>query len=47
MKKKLDAGTISEYFIDYPKYSKGYRFYCPTYNTRIIEIENVWFIGKG
>ena len=36
-KKKLDARTISGYFIGYPTTSKGYMFYCPTYSTRIVE----------
>ena len=35
--KKLDPRTIRCYFIGYPDHSKGYRFYCPTRGTRIVE----------
>ncbi|KAL6332527.1 hypothetical protein AAG906_008566 [Vitis piasezkii] len=35
--KKLDPRTISAYFIGDSKRSKGYRFYCPSHNTRIVE----------
>ncbi|CAL9090878.1 unnamed protein product [Musa textilis] len=42
--KKLDPRTIFGYFIDYPKMSKGYRFYCPNNNTRIVEYDNVRFL---
>ena len=35
--KKLDPRTISVYFIGDSKRSKGYRFYCPSHNTRIVE----------
>jgi len=45
--KKLDARTISGYFIGYPEKSKGYRFYCPTHSTRIVETGNVRFIENG
>ena len=45
--KKLDARTISGYFIGYPEKSKGYRFYCPTHNTRIVETGNARFIENG
>ena len=45
--KKLDARTISGYFIGYLKKSKGYRFYCPTHSTRIIETDNARFIENG
>ena len=38
--KKLDARTISGYFIGYPKRSKAYRFYCPNHSTRIVESGN-------
>ena len=36
--------TISEYFIGYAEKSKGYRFYCPSHNTRIVELRNAKFI---
>ena len=39
--RKLDPRTISGYFIGYAKRSKGYRFYCPSYNTRTVESRNV------
>ena len=45
--KKLDARTISGYFIGYPAKSKGYMFYCPTHNTRIVESGNTRFIENG
>jgi hypothetical protein len=35
--KKLDPKTIFGYFADYCVGSKGYRFYCPSHVTRIIE----------
>ena len=41
---KLDPRTISGYFIGYAKKSKGYRFYSPSYNTRIVESRNVKFL---
>ncbi|RVW82840.1 Retrovirus-related Pol polyprotein from transposon TNT 1-94 [Vitis vinifera] len=42
--KKLDPRTISGYFIGYAKNSKGYRFYCPSHNTRIVESRNAKFL---
>jgi len=45
--KKLDARTISGYFIGYPERSKGYRFYCPNHSTRIVESGNARFIENG
>ncbi|KAG9447194.1 hypothetical protein H6P81_013322 [Aristolochia fimbriata] len=42
--KKLDPRTISGYFIGYPERSKGYRFYCPTHSTRIVESRNAKFL---
>jgi len=45
--KKLDARTISGYFIGYPVKSKGYMFYCPTHSTRIVESRNARFIENG
>ena len=41
--KKLDPWTISGYFIGYVKKSKGYRFYCPSHSTRIVELRNAKF----
>jgi len=45
--KKLDAKTISGYFIGYPTKSKGYMFYCPTHRIRIVKTGNAWFIENG
>jgi len=45
--KKLDARTINGYFIGYPEKSKGYMFYSPTHNKRIVEIGNARFIENG
>ena len=42
--KKLDPRTISGYFIGYAKKSKGYRFYCPSHSTRIVESRNAKFL---
>ena len=42
--KKLDPRTINGYFIGYVKKSKGYKFYCPSHNTRIVESRNAKFI---
>ena len=41
---KLDSRTVSDYFINYPDKSKGFRFYCPNYNPKIIETRNARFI---
>ena len=38
--KKLDPRTISGYFIGYAEGSKGYRFYCLSNSTRIVESRN-------
>ncbi|KAL6346272.1 hypothetical protein AAG906_033068 [Vitis piasezkii] len=43
-KKKLDPRTISGFFIGYVERSKGCRFYCPSYNTRIMESRNENFL---
>ena len=42
--KKLDPRTISGYFIGYAEKSKGYRFYCPSHSTRIVESRNTKFL---
>ncbi|KMT01945.1 hypothetical protein BVRB_9g209660 [Beta vulgaris subsp. vulgaris] len=42
--KKLDPRTISGYFKGYPEKSKGYRFYCPSHSTRIVESRNAKFL---
>ena len=38
--KKLDPRTLSGFFIGYAETSKGYRFYCPSHSTRIVESRN-------
>ncbi|RVW21782.1 Retrovirus-related Pol polyprotein from transposon TNT 1-94 [Vitis vinifera] len=35
--KKTDSRTTRCYFIGYPSHSKGYKFYCSTRGTRIVE----------
>ncbi|KAK9747701.1 hypothetical protein RND81_02G009900 [Saponaria officinalis] len=42
--KKLDPRTISGYFIGYAEKSKGYRFYCPSHTTMIVESRNAKFL---
>ena len=42
--KKLDPRTLSGFFIGYAKMSKGYRFYCPSHSTRIVESRNAKFL---
>jgi hypothetical protein len=42
--KKLDPRTINGYFIGYAERSKGYRFYCPSHSTRIVESRNAKFL---
>ena len=42
--KKLDSMTISAYFIGYVERSKGYKFYCPSHSTRIVESRNAKFL---
>jgi transposase InsO family protein len=42
--KKLDPRTISGYFIGYAERSKGYRFYCPSHSTKIVESRNAKFL---
>jgi hypothetical protein len=39
--KKLNFKTVSCYFIDYPERSKGFRFYCLSHTTRIVETIHV------
>ena len=40
----MDPRTISGYFIGYAERSKGYRFYCPSFSTRIVESRNAKFL---
>lgn len=38
---------ISDYFIGYPEKCKGYRFYCPNHNMRIVETNNARLYENG
>jgi len=42
--KKLDPKTTSGHFIGYAVNSKGFRLYCPSNNTRIVESMNAKFL---
>ena len=42
--KKIDPRTLSGFFIGYAETSKGYRFYCLSPTTRIIESRNAKFL---
>ena len=42
--KKLDPRTLSGFFIGYTETSKGYRFYCPSHSTRIVESRSSKFL---
>lgn len=42
--KKLDPRTASCFIIGYLERSKGYRFYCPFYHTRIVETSHARFL---
>ena len=42
--RKLDHRTVSCSFVGYPKRSKGYRFYCSSNYTKLIETLNARFI---
>jgi hypothetical protein len=41
--KKLDSKTVSCYFIGYLEISKGFKFYCPSHTTRIVETGHAVF----
>ena len=41
---KLNSRIVSGYFIGYAKRSKGYKFYCPSCATKIIESHNARFL---
>lgn len=45
--RKLNAMTISGYFIDYPQKLKGYRFYCHNHDTKRVEFRTAQFIENG
>ena len=42
--KKIDSRTIRCYFIGYPSHSKGYKFYCSTRGTRVVEPQVAKFL---
>ena len=42
--KKLDPRTISGLFIGHAETSKGYKFYCPSHSSRIVESRNAKFL---
>nr|XP_025693179.1 uncharacterized protein LOC112795464 [Arachis hypogaea] len=42
--RKLDPRTRSAYFIGYAEKSKGYKFYCPSYSSKIVESTNARFL---
>ena len=42
--KNIDPRAISGYFIGYAERSKGYRFFCPSHNTKIVESRNAKFL---
>ena len=44
--RKLDARTISRYFIGYPEKLKGYMLYCSNHSMRIVKTGNARFIGN-
>ena len=44
--KKLNPRTISGYFIGYAERSKGYRFYCSSHSTKIVESGMLNFLKK-
>ncbi|GKE36740.1 putative RNA-directed DNA polymerase [Tanacetum coccineum] len=45
--RKLDLKTIGCFFIGHPERSKGYRFYCPSHGTRIIETHHAEFLENA
>jgi hypothetical protein len=42
--RELDSRTSNEFFIGYALKSKGFRFYCPSHSTKIVESINVNFL---
>lgn len=43
---KLDAQSVSGYFIGYCEKSKGFKFYCPKRSTRIVESHRATFYDE-
>lgn len=43
---KLDSKTVSGNFIGYPEHSRGYKFYCPSHNVRVIETNKAVFLDE-
>ena len=46
-KKKLNSRTVSNFFIGCLERSKGYRFYCPSYDLKIAETSHAKFLEDG
>ena len=42
--KKTESRTTRCYFIGYPNHSKGYKFYCPSRGTRVVESQTAKFL---
>ncbi|KAK9074591.1 hypothetical protein SSX86_007189 [Deinandra increscens subsp. villosa] len=45
--RKLDMKKVSCFFIGYPERSKGFRFYCPSHYTRIVETRHAKFLENS
>ncbi|KAK2979288.1 hypothetical protein RJ640_013252 [Escallonia rubra] len=45
--KKLDPKIISYHFMGYPERFKGFRFYCPSHTTRIVETRHAIFFEEA
>lgn len=45
--RKLDMKVVSCFFIGYPEHSKGFRFYCPSHSTCIVETRHGEFLENS
>jgi hypothetical protein len=45
--KKLDPKTVSCFFIGYPHWGKGYRFYCPGHTIKYVETRQEVFFEEN
>jgi hypothetical protein len=43
---KLGSKTVLGFFIGYPEYSRGYKFYCPSYTSKVIETNKAMFFDE-
>lgn len=43
----MNLETIGGYFIRYAERPKGYKFYCPSHNTKIVELRNTMFLENN